>query len=133
MKKFLLIIFFIFGSFFVLNNNTVEAYSNGVIYSLDEEVRDCEGMFGNPDKEGTVANFLQDIFNVFKYAAPLLCLVLSIADFVKAASSQDKDALMKAMKTTGKRIILAMILFFLPGLINFLFELLGWYGTCGIE
>lgn len=132
MKKFLLIMFFILFSFFVLNNNSVEAYSNNVIYSLDE-VRDCEGMFGNPDVEGTVGNFLQDIFNVFKYAAPLLCLVLSIADFVKAASSQDKDALMKAMKTTGKRIILAMILFFLPFLINFVFELLGWYGTCGIE
>jgi hypothetical protein len=66
------------------------------------------------------------------YAGPILCLVLSISDFVKAAASQDKDALTKAGKTTGKRIMFAMILFFIPVLVDFLFPLLGWYGTCGI-
>ena len=48
-------------------------------------------------------------------------------------ATQDKDALMKAMKNTGKRLILAVLLFFLPTLINFIFPLLGWYGTCGIK
>ena len=62
-----------------------------------------------------------------------MCLALSMMDFVKAVASQDKDALAKATKTTGKRIIYAMVLFFIPDLINFLFELLGWVGTCGIR
>ena len=61
-----------------------------------------------------------------------MCLILSVADFVKAAASQDKDALVKAGKTTGKRVVYALILFFIPTLINFLFPLLGWVGTCGI-
>jgi hypothetical protein len=68
-----------------------------------------------------------------KYAGPILCLVLSISDFVKATASQDKDALSKATKTTGKRIVYALILFFIPTLINFIFPLLGWYDTCGIK
>ena len=67
-----------------------------------------------------------------QYAGPILCLVLSVSDFIKAAASQDKDALSKATKTTGKRIALAMVLFFIPLLIDYLFPLLGWYGTCEI-
>ena len=54
---------------------------------------------------------LSQLFNIFKFIAPLLCLALSMMDFVKAVASQDKDALSKATKTTGKRIIFAMILF----------------------
>lgn len=67
------------------------------------------------------------------YLAPILCVVLSMVDFIKASASQDKDALMKAGKNTAKRLVLALILFFLPALINFIFPLLGWYGTCGIK
>ena len=84
------------------------------------------------NKEGDFANYLQQIFNVFKYLAPALVIVLSIVEFIKAAASDDKDALMKAGKKTGIRIVLAISLFFIPGLINFLFDKLGWYGTCGI-
>ena len=62
-----------------------------------------------------------------------MCLVFSTIDFVKAAASQDKDALAKAGKNAGKRVIYALILFFVPVLIEFLFPLLGWVGTCGIS
>ncbi|MDE5888420.1 MAG: hypothetical protein K2H20_00195, partial [Bacilli bacterium] len=103
-----------------------------VVYSLSEQ-QDCNSLLGDPKRDGTFANFLQQIFTIMGYVAPLLCLVLSVFDFVKATASQDKDALMKATKRTAKRIVLAIVLFFLPTLINFLFPLLGWYGTCGIE
>jgi hypothetical protein len=92
----------------------------------------CDSIFGDPNKDGDFANYLQQIFNVFKYLAPALVIVLSIVEFIKAAASDDKDALMKAGKKTGVRIALAIALFFVPGLINFLFDKLGWYGTCGI-
>lgn len=126
-KKILILFLFLFGAFFI-QNSTVEAseISYGVEYRLDDS-DDCGGIF---DKE--VIDFLQQIFNVMKYAAPILCLVLSVFDFVKAVANQKDDALQKAFKTTGKRIIFAIILFFIPDLINFLFNLLGWYGTCGI-
>ena len=130
-RKLLLIILLLVGGVF-LSVTPVKALDNSydITYSLagGRTADDCEGVF---DKE--VIEFLQQVFNVFKYAAPLLCLALSIVDFLKATASQDKDALTKAAKTTGKRIVYAIILFFIPNLINFLFNLLGWYGTCGIN
>lgn len=136
-KKFFILIMLLLTSFFVVKNN-VEAYSlaNGdVQYSLasDEQIQeDCDALFGDPNNEDDFAYFLQEIFDVMKYAGPILCLVFSVMDFIKATSGQDKDLLMKATKKTIIRVVLAMILFFVPGLINFLFGLIGWYGTCGI-
>ena len=77
--------------------------------------------------------FLQDIFDIMKYAGPVLCLVLSTMDFIKAAASQDKEALKKASQRSLKRLGLAILLFFIPLLIDFLFPLFGWTGTCGIN
>lgn len=127
-RKLLLIILTLFGGFLLVTKEVKALdFSYEVNYSLADS-DDCDGVF---DKE--VIEFLQQMFNVFKYAAPLLCLALSIVDFIKATASQDKDALKKAAQMTGKRIIYAIILFFVPMLINFLFDLLGWYGTCGIS
>lgn len=131
-KKIFIILFILFGAFFISYTNPVSALSADVQYKLDE-AENCDAILGDPKKDGTIANFLQQAFTIMSYAGPILCLVLSIMDFAKAAASQDKDALTKTGKRTIKRIVLALILFFLPVLINFLFPLFGWYGTCGIE
>ena len=129
------ILFTLLLALFLFNANTVHAevewdvIDSSTMLLIEEK---CEAMFGDPNKEGDFANYLQQIFNVFKYLAPALVIVLSIVEFIKAAASDDKDALMKAGKKTGIRIVLAISLFFIPGLINFLFDKLGWYGTCGI-
>ena len=121
-KKAIYMLIFMIGTFFLLNVSEV----NASVLLLDVAA-ECKDVI---DQE--VYEFLQQIFNVIKYAGPILCLVFSVIDFVKAAASQDKDALTKAGKTTGKRVVYALILFFIPTLINFAFELLGWVGTCGI-
>ena len=124
MKKNVIFMFLFFvGTFFVLNITV----ANASMVTLLDVATECEEVI-----DAEVYEFLQQIFNVIKYAGPLLCLVFSVIDFVKAAASQDKDALTKAGKTTGKRVVYALILFFIPTLINFLFPLLGWVGTCGI-
>ncbi len=124
----------LFLSFFIFMTPVKAIEKRDVVDSstmlLIEE--NCDSIFGDPNKDGDFANYLQQIFNVFKYLAPALVIVLSIVEFIKAAASDDKDALMKAGKKTGVRIALAIALFFVPGLINFLFDKLGWYGTCGI-
>ena len=122
-KVFLMFLFFI-GTFLLLNVCDVNAAS---INHVLEGAAECEDII-----DAEVWDFLQQVFNVIKYAGPILCLVLSVADFIKATASQDKDALVKSAKTTGKRVVYALILFFIPTLINFLFPLLGWVGTCGI-
>lgn len=133
-KKLLIIIYIIFCFSIMANLNTVEAYSlsNEVSYRLDEEA-DCDAILGDPNDKDSFAYMLQQIFTIMGYLAPVLCLVLSTIDFLKAAANQDKEGLTKAFKATAKRLILTIILFFLPTLINFVFPLLGWYGTCGIE
>ena len=124
MKNNVIFMFLFFvGTFFVLNITV----ANASMVTLLDVATECEEVI-----DAEVYEFLQQIFNVIKYAGPLLCLVFSVIDFVKAAASQDKDALTKAGKTTGKRVVYALILFFIPTLINFLFPLLGWVGTCGI-
>ena len=75
-KKILLMVIVVLGAFFIVNTR-VEAYSNDVIYSLSEQ-SDCNSLLGDPKKDGTFANFLQQIFKIMGYAAPLLCFVLSL-------------------------------------------------------
>lgn len=133
-NKLLIIVLMLFSCFIYMTNITkVEAYE--VSYKLAENCEldpECDALFGDPNADGTVANYIQGIFNVIKWLGPILCFAFSIIDFVKATANQDKDALAKAAKKTLTRVVLAMLLFFLPGLINTLFELVGWYGTCCI-
>lgn len=133
LKKITIIFMVLFCTFFIMSPYAVEAHSMDVVHRLDDTSANCDALLGDPTDSNSVAYFLQQILTVMKYAGPLLCLVLSVVDFVKAAASQDKDALNKATKTTGKRIVYALVLFFIPTLINFIFPLLGWYGTCGIS
>lgn len=128
-------ILFIVLTFSIFISNVNALSKNEVMNSsinVLEVQENCEAVFGDPEKEGDFAHYLQQIFNVMKFLAPALVIVLSIIEFIKAAASDDKDALMKSTKKTGIRLFLALLLFFLPTVINFLFELLGWYGTCGI-
>ena len=76
---------------------------------------------------------MQFAFNIIKYAAIILLFVFTITDFIKAIASSDDKAIKKALQNAIKRIIIAIIIFFLPILIEFVLSLLGIYGDCGIE
>lgn len=125
-KKVLLCLIVLMGAFFAFNTDNVYALGTEVKHVLDEGC--AEGII-SPD----VQNYLQQIFTIIKYLGPVLCVCLTMVDFVKAAASQNKDALQKAGKTAGKRIFFALLLFFIPSLVDTLFTMLGWYGTCGIS
>jgi hypothetical protein len=102
-------------------------------YNSDKEKENCEGLFGDPDDDESFAHLLQIAFTIMKFAGPLLCIIFSGIEFVKAVVSDDKDALSKATKKSLIRVVLAMVLFFIPVVVDFLFPLLGFYGTCGIS
>ena len=134
MRK-IITLFIIFSLMFFIALSKVNAkslinYNDYIV--LDS---DCGGLL--TDEEGNInsfGEFLQDVFNFIKYLGPTLVVVLTIVEFAKAAAANDKDALIKAGKKTGTRIALALLLFFLPVLIDFVFEhILHWYGTCGIS
>lgn len=93
---------------------------------------ECQTIFGDPTDIDCPAYWIQWILNIMKYIAIAALLVLSIFDFIKALISNDNDAMKKAITTTAKRFVFCVIIFFLPILVDFLMELFGASGTCGM-
>lgn len=94
----------------------------------------CDSLLGKINDKNAPAYYINFAFNLIKYIAIVLLFVLTIVDFAKATASSKDDAIKKAAVNALKRLIIAAIIFFLPILINFLLELLGWVTdpTCGI-
>ncbi len=93
----------------------------------------CNTVFKNND--GTYNNFYYLFWNVLKimkYAAIGLTLGLSLMDFIKVISSGDKDELKKATNRSIKRLIIGVIIFFVPTLLNFVLNIIGDYTTCNL-
>ncbi len=90
----------------------------------------CAGFLGDKTDTSSPAYYLNLIMKIFKYAAVILALVLSMIDFLKATISQDKDLLQKAIISSVKRLIFAIIIFFLPIVINYFLGLIGAYSSC---
>ena len=101
--------------------------SSAVIHSFD----DYNSVLGS-DTPGEPLYYINIILDVIKYAAIICLLGFSIADFVKAVVSEDKDALKKAGTTTMKRFIYCVMIFFLPIVINFLLDLFQLTGMIGV-
>ena len=96
---------------------------------------DCDSYLGQIDDPDDPAYYLNFAFNIIKYAAIVILFVFTIIDFAKAITSSKQDELQKAIRTAVKRLIIAIIIFFLPILINFILDLLGVVTTdptCGI-
>lgn len=102
---------------------------------LDFDGESCDSYLGNPKTKGTPASYLQFVFDLMKYLALIILFVMTIFEFGKATVSSNQDAMKKAMQNTIKRLIIAIVIFFLPILINFILTLLGIYSpsTCGIS
>ena len=99
----------------------------------------CTSYLGNPDfnpsaKVQAPAYYLQFAFSIMKYIAIVMLFIFTIVDFAKATVSNNQDALKKSLQSTVKRLIIVVVIFFLPLLIRLLMTLLGAYspGTCGI-
>ena len=101
--------------------------SSAVIHSFD----DYSSVLGS-DTPGEPLYYINIILDVIRYAAIICLLGFSIADFIKAIVSEDKDALKKAGTTTMKRFIYCVMIFFLPIVINFLLDLFQLTGIIGV-
>lgn len=95
----------------------------------------CNKTFRNSEGELNEAGlFLQDSFTLIKIVTPILVLILTTIDYLKAISSSNADILKKTNQRTMKRIIIGLVIFFLPYLLELLFYLFGLYdiSDCGI-
>lgn len=94
----------------------------------------CTSLFGNPNdpEKKDTAYFLQLVLNVFKYIAIVAFVALTSVDFAKAIIGDDKDMIKPLTSKAFNRMIYAVLLFFLPTIVEILLSLIGVYGSCGI-
>ncbi len=96
----------------------------------------CESYLGVITDHNDPAYYLNFVFQLMKYAAIVLLLVLTTVDVIKTMSTKTDDLKDKVIKKVVKRFIIVVIIFFLPELVNFILDLLGIISTdptCGIS
>ena len=88
----------------------------------------CGAIFVDQDGNlNELGEFVNDLFAIIKIAAPVLVIILSTVDYVNAIATASADDLKKANKRTIKRAIAGLVIFFLPFLLDIVFELFGLY------
>ncbi len=102
--------------------------------NLEWDANTCNAILGSVTDKNAPAYYLDFAFNILKYFAIIILFVFTLIDFIKATISSDDQALKKALQQSIKRVIICLIIFFLPILIEFILELLGIIDdpTCGI-
>ena len=83
----------------------------------------CDTLF-NFDEEGSVGWFLQRILDYIKIFAPIIVVLLSSIDFIKAIFSSDEKATKQAQQKLVIRLVCALALFLVPTLVQFLLNLI---------
>ena len=87
---------------------------------------DCDYLFGEDTATG---KYVHDIYNIIKFAVPILLLGLSIKDFGKAVIAQNDNGIKKATKNFSTRLIISVLILVLPTILNFFLDLMG-ISTC---
>lgn len=153
MKKMFFMIIILFLGFSVININaltidndlillkkheykggsTVDIYENGFVSNEEDDSEfTCQTVLVKSNGEPTeFKKILDNILNIMQFLAPTVAIVLTIIDYIKALSNNDTK---KANIRTIKRISIAIIIVFLPMLLDLLFHVFGLYdlSTCGI-
>ena len=65
---------------------------------------------------------------ILKIVIPLILIILGMLDLGKAVVSSDEKAINKAVGTLIKRFIAAVVVFFIPTIVNGLFAVIGIIG-----
>lgn len=66
-----------------------------------------------------------NILMIFKFFVPLIVIIYAIFDFYKSVIDKDSDSIKKSFKRALLRLVAAILIFFLPTLINFCFNVIG--------
>ncbi len=89
---------------------------------------DCNGIFANEFGE-----YLKQIYDLLKFAVPILILGYAIVDFLKALAAQDDAEVKKAANKLVKRLMIGVLIFVLPTILEFFLNLAGvQFGVCDL-
>jgi len=92
----------------------------------------CEQLIGPELKQ-----ILKEAFSIIRIAAPILAVVLIGKDIVVAVASGKEDDMKKAQKNMIKRLIILVVIMFIPTIVNIILSLIASsggqaYTNCGI-
>ena len=81
---------------------------------------------------GSVAWLIKKILDYIKIAGPVLVLILTSVDYLRALIQSDDETMAKINKKLGTRLLLIVLLFLIPTLVNVVLSLVG-YDTSNTE
>lgn len=81
---------------------------------------DCESAFGTE-----LYNFIQDVYTAIRIVVPILVIVFSAKDMLTAVTAGKADEMKKAQASMIKRIIIGVVIFFVPTIIEVLLYMVG--------
>lgn len=112
-------------------NATDQAYDK--VYMLGLGMLEIQG-FGGDKIEATCKSMFDDSFvnlvkrNFFRLiyiGVPILLLVLTTFDFAQVVFVDDKDGIQNAFKKFKKRLVVAVLIYFVPVILNTLIDIVG--------
>jgi len=92
-------------------------YDNMEIFMLVDA-----GGFTIPDEIG---NLISAIFNLIKWAVPILLVIMGSMDLGKAVMAGEEKEIKAAQKMLMKRAFAAIAIFFLVSIVNMLLDMIG--------
>lgn len=102
----------------------ITIHANGENSYGDEITTVTVPVENNCSEYGSFIEDLQSIFNVFKIVAPILALALSTYDFFISITSKDGEGYKKAFGKLKTRLILVVLLYAMPVILNILLEII---------
>lgn len=89
---------------------------------------DCDDIF-----QKGFGKILKQILDIVQFAIPIIIIALSIVDYVKALTAQNQDEIKKSTQKLIKRLIIGVLIFALPAILEFILKIAGAkFGLCGI-
>ena len=117
-----------------------------MVFQLHEDEKNKEPEKPKPQKpmeckdliDEDLRKYINDIMTYIRIGVPILLIGLIIYDLATGVFASAEDKVKKAKDRAIKRVIVAIAIFFIPTLINFVFDLVNdtWstkYEICGLE
>ena len=90
----------------------------------------CNSIF----KDGEFGRILAEILDLIKFAVPIIIIGLSTIEFIKALAAQNQDEIKKATQKFIKRLIIGILIFAVPTILEYLLSIAGIEeGICNIR
>ena len=83
----------------------------------------CTDLFGSPSDENSLAYMINTVLGYVRVIVPILVITFGLFDLGKAVIASKEDEMKKAQATFIKRVIIGVVVFFVPFVVNIVMEL----------